>query len=491
MELAAKSGAGDEEPIAAAVPEPHRGCDICQSLKIFHSDIDHDAIAVIARGLPLGMKTLPPNESPHVTWTGQVFGRRDIGKNMIFASLRKQGTELVDPIELLISNRFLEGGAAACRTLRYGLHPGDIVEAHGWLENSDNVIHVGTQRKCLLLVRWLRVVTLWSEMSTLAFQQFAVASDVSDNKAIVDTSIASCDASGDPATTCIPGNVRPKNVVRVERFFHGVPLHLLCKYQLERGACHRVACPLVHDLDPYLHDADHPITRSAIQKEWRLWQIDNRAQGTLVVEGDTFHVEDKVAHRARAHEFVKWLLATVPHDMLAAGVLDVAGGRGDISHLLAMQLGVRSTVVDPRPEKRRKFHLKQYAEHKEVVPPNYAQTYFDDDFVKHEHYSKLFHEAGFVIGFHPDQATEPIVDMALKHKKPFVIVPCCVFSREFPDRRLRNGSEVSSYLDFLQYLQEKDLDAAPGAVSGLQKAWMPYSGANTILYKLSYDTKSA
>ena len=34
-----------------------------------------------------------------------------------------------------------------------------------------------------------------------------------------------------------------------------------------------------------------------------------------------------------------------------------------------------------------------------------------------------------VIGLHPDEATEAIVDCALAHNKPFAVVPCCVFPR--------------------------------------------------------------
>ena len=43
-----------------------------------------------------------------------------------------------------------------------------------------------------------------------------------------------------------------------------------------------------------------------------------------------------------------------------------------------------------------------------------------------------------IIGMHPDQATEPIIDMALKFQKPFAVVPCCVFAHENPHRRLKN-----------------------------------------------------
>lgn len=34
-----------------------------------------------------------------------------------------------------------------------------------------------------------------------------------------------------------------------------------------------------------------------------------------------------------------------------------------------------------------------------------------------------------VLGLHPDQATDSIVDFALQFGKPFAVVPCCVFPR--------------------------------------------------------------
>ena len=48
----------------------------------------------------------------------------------------------------------------------------------------------------------------------------------------------------------------------------------------------------------------------------------------------------------------------------------------------------------------------------------------------------LFSSATLVVGFHPDQATEPCVDLALANRVPFVVCPCCTFPAHFPDRRL-------------------------------------------------------
>eukprot|EP00930_Biecheleria_cincta_P039140 TRINITY_DN26928_c0_g1_i1.p1 TRINITY_DN26928_c0_g1~~TRINITY_DN26928_c0_g1_i1.p1 ORF type:complete len:317 (+),score=51.37 TRINITY_DN26928_c0_g1_i1:47-997(+) len=62
--------------------------------------------------------------------------------------------------------------------------------------------------------------------------------------------------------------------------------------------------------------------------------------------------------------------------------------------------------------------------------------------------------AKLVVAFHPDQATEPAIDMALALNIPFAVVPCCVFPSKFPERRL-NGKPVSTYTDFLAYLTQK------------------------------------
>ena len=42
---------------------------------------------------------------------------------------------------------------------------------------------------------------------------------------------------------------------------------------------------------------------------------------------------------------------------------------------------------------------------------------------------------------HPDQATEPIVDLALRLGVPFAVVPCCVYPGLFPFR-VQKGTGV-------------------------------------------------
>ncbi|CAG9464591.1 unnamed protein product [Pedinophyceae sp. YPF-701] len=66
-----------------------------------------------------------------------------------------------------------------------------------------------------------------------------------------------------------------------------------------------------------------------------------------------------------------------------------------------------------------------------------------------------------VVGMHPDQATDPIVEAGLRGGgKAFCVVPCCVFARENDHRRLPDGRPVSTHDELIRYLAGLD----PGIV---------------------------
>lgn len=90
----------------------------------------------------------------------------------------------------------------------------------------------------------------------------------------------------------------------------------------------------------------------------------------------------------------------------------------------------------------------------------------------------LFRDCSIILGMHPDEATEAIVDAALANKKPFAIVPCCVMSRLFPDRKCRDGTPVATYEAFVTYLMEKH--------PRIQTAFLPFDGRNQVLYLFEY-----
>lgn len=218
------------------------------------------------------------------------------------------------------------------------------------------------------------------------------------------------------------------------------------------------------------------------------------------------------------------------------GVCDVAGGRGDLSFELFNVRHIRTTLIDPRepklrPAQRRTVRqprLKMQANnnHTDDHPPlnlevlesdsmdsttcnttgssnndnsnngnltinsnpssdvptsidreahclcPHIRAKFGNDLVATRR--AFFDRVSVFVGLHPDQATEPIVDVALSLQKPFAVVPCCVFPTENPQRKLADGSPVVSYEDFITYLRAKHPE--------IQVEFLPLCGANQVVY---------
>jgi len=97
-------------------------------------------------------------------------------------------------------------------------------------------------------------------------------------------------------------------------------------------------------------------------------------------------------------------------------------------------------------EKARESQTLGYPEGEEIVKGDVidATTAID-----------LILSAKLVVGFHPDQATDYIIELAEVLVIPYCIVPCCVFPSEFPNRQLSDGRQVRYYSELLIYLQEK------------------------------------
>ena len=98
----------------------------------------------------------------------------------------------------------------------------------------------------------------------------------------------------------------------------------------------------------------------------------------------------------------------------------------------------------------------------------------------------------FIVGMHPDQATEAIVDTALRLDVHFAVVPCCVMPSLFPHRRQRNGSgdPVRSYSSFCQYLLDKSSDIITDGGSGgktrknFQMVSLSFVGRNKVIFSI-------
>ena len=189
-------------------------------------------------------------------------------------------------------------------------------------------------------------------------------------------------------------------------------------------------------------------------------------------------------------------------------ILDVAGGKGEVSARLTMCHQQRVVMVDPRPADvvgcfestvlpkipnkwQRRLENQRTANPDfvtDVVESRFRQlvTTFDQykimiDFNEDTEWSPppnrlesredlielqaAVQHATLIVGLHADGATEAIVDAALKYRKPFVVVPCCVFPNFFPMRRILEDRKdgippqmipVRSHEQFCTFLLRKD-----------------------------------
>lgn len=142
-------------------------------------------------------------------------------------------------------------------------------------------------------------------------------------------------------------------------------------------------------------------------------------------------------------------------------ILDVAGGKGELSARMTICHRLNVKMVDPRPANISEcFHKLIYRslpkkwQQKISQNPNVIENALERRFEQHVMYfpadadgqmciealesNKVLLETvigcSLMIGMHSDGATEAIVDIAMKFRKPFMVVPCCVFPNFFKHR---------------------------------------------------------
>ena len=204
----------------------------------------------------------------------------------------------------------------------------------------------------------------------------------------------------------------------------------LCKRWARGEACEEASCCFRHTL----LDASEEWSakRARAQREAAQCENDHGPHG------------EKVAHSSRHVEFVEFVRQTFGDAALRkGGVLDIGGGRGAVSFELHCRLRIPCTLVDPRKVILRS-HQRKYLRKNNVPVFPQLPVRLDDALAASTEGGALLRRCT-LLGLHPDEATEAIVDAAMRHDRPFAVVPCCVFPSAFEPRYLSDGSSVRRY----------------------------------------------
>ena len=162
--------------------------------------------------------------------------------------------------------------------------------------------------------------------------------------------------------------------------------------------------------------------------------------------------------RRRFDVFARFVARLVPPaDRAGMRVADVASGKGGLSWAL-MQQGFRDiTPFEPRPRAGGQV-VRLNIQVREFTPDDAAD--FD-----------------VVVGMHPDEATDAILDGAARHRALAVVSPCCVKPRVWPYGGLL-GWQRASHEEWHEHL------VAQAAARGLalQQGRLSMGGANAVLW---------
>ena len=395
--------------------------------------------------------------------TARIVGRRRCSKRLAFYDLRELADVEPDAQAVLDAHFGTEGTAAvAPRSVELVAK----ADSAGFADEAELAV---AQKECLKLGNVVRVYGAWRVCESdqgkcveLACRSVSVVRRWADanpgvhfqkpkeTRAGLRAAAADADAGAEAnaAGTSSDGNAAS---------FDGANPRAPCKFWVNQGACHK------GDACRYAHGGD----RAAAAKKW-IEDRKRRRRLLAVAEGDPHGPEDPLASKAhRAAKFADWLVRTFGVETLSrgSGVLDVAGGRGDVSWELHTVRGVPCTLVEPRARKLNRLQHKwlrrevggggrrDVCDAMPATPTERNERNVDDEDKRDDENASTvlcpqvraefraetwdaFAECSVVVGMHPDQATEGIMEFAKAHGKPFAIVPCCVFPALFPDRRV-------------------------------------------------------
>ena len=135
-------------------------------------------------------------------------------------------------------------------------------------------------------------------------------------------------------------------------------------------------------------------------------------------------------------------------DPRAEGEAAAAAGTSDIR-----------TLPKWKAKRRRKEQQRQDGRRR---APELLARMFDEQLL-----SELTERVVLLVGMHPDQATEDVVECGLRNGIPFAVVPCCVFAH-------LDSRRPTTYEAFVEYLACKD--------PGVKRDRLNFRGRDTVLY---------
>ncbi|GAB5032429.1 zinc ccch-type [Nannochloropsis oceanica] len=494
------------------------------------------------------------------TVRGRVCARRPFAKCMLFFDLVDAKTrnqtrgDLVIRLECLLHAKGLAGlERAHVKKIMHDVHMGDVLEVDGFLDTRQEFL--------VLEAKEFRVVEAWKslqenprvgfvlEWPSASQEEMKIEAEASASGAatterasgavaaaasvLLLAKESSSNANQEGHSSHTLGNNANKMSDKNNKDKSSLPpllLENICKYWVaNQGRCYQSkgGCPKFH---PPLSQLPNYYTA------WLAKRQKERAHASQI-EGDTHPPEDKTNKALRAVLFADWLVQTYGATTLAegSGVVDVAGGKGDVSCRLWGEYGIRCTIVDPRATNFRKKVQQQVVRQRGgmegigrlpcIMPAGCLENEEEEGGEDGEdgaqdqkrRLRRVLKECSLVVGMHPDQATDGIFEAALTYGKPVACVPCCVFAREFPHRRRPNMAkekveveekeerekekgketnvvqegaeeeggeevqEVESYEHLIEYLMAKP---TPWPGVACQRKFLPFLGRNQVLFTL-------
>ena len=255
---------------------------------------------------------------------GQVLHKRCCGNKLLFLELdRAQEASSSPPGE--------KGLEAAFSCEVYGTGVRDVRKQ---VAVGDTVSCMGTWRTCgtILDVFSYSIVRRWAEISggtTFQAHDARKSSGLincrADASRLVGGGIDGAKFVGNPSQAEPPS---PEATTR---------RRTLCKFWMSNGTCRRTNCICYHPEGDELKEA---------RVRWRQDQLERLASNAQ--PDDPHDEQEKKGHAARAAVFADWLCETFGEDMLRGGVMDIAGGRGELAFELSVKRNFPCLVLDPR-----------------------------------------------------------------------------------------------------------------------------------------------